>query len=137
MDDAYDTALRDIADAYEAQVSLHGGKSLARVATIVLSSGAFFQRLREGKPFLTKNLDKLASYFRNPANWPVAHIPIQAVLALQSIGREPYEPNVTHCHSATSVETSSFPSADFPSLTPTRPVVRCDQAAASHPRDAA
>lgn len=96
MDDAYDNALREIADAYETQVRLHGGKSLARVATIVLSSGAFFRRLREGKPFLTRNLDKLASYFRDPTNWPAMTIPEEAALALQSIGREPVAANVTH-----------------------------------------
>ncbi len=89
MDDAYSLGLQAVADSYESEVAAHGGKSLARVATIVVSSGAFFQRIRAGKSFSVGNLDKLASWFRVPANWPAGSIPHDAVSALVSIGRPP------------------------------------------------
>ena len=107
MHDAYPTALQAIADTYEAEVAAYGGRSLSRVATIVVSSGAFFQRLRSGKPFLVQNLDKFAAWFRDPSNWPTGEIPHSAVLALTSIGRPP-----------------SYRSAF---VAPAPPSVRCDQ----------
>jgi hypothetical protein len=89
MSDAYQNALRTIADTYEAEVACYGGKSLSRIATIVVSSGAFFQRLRDGKSFSVHNLDRFANWFREPANWPANAIPHNAVNALLSIGRPP------------------------------------------------
>nr|WP_314469807.1 hypothetical protein [uncultured Sphingomonas sp.] len=89
MADAYQNALRTIADVYEAEIGSHGGKSLSRVATIVVSSGAFFNRLRGGATFSVANLDKFASWFRVPANWPGRIIPEEAAVALNSIGRPP------------------------------------------------
>ena len=89
MSAAYQNALRTVADAYETEVSRWGGKSLSRVATIVVSSGAFFNRLRDGKTFSVSNLEKFASWFRVPANWPDHTIPLDAVAALTSIGRPP------------------------------------------------
>nr|GLK22135.1 hypothetical protein GCM10017606_29630 [Microbacterium terregens] len=89
MDNAYQNALGTVADTYEAAVAEHGGKSLARVATIVVSSGAFFTRLREGKTFHVHNLEKFAAWFRDPANWPNLCIPHDAAIALTSIGRPP------------------------------------------------
>lgn len=97
MLDAYENALRTVADAYEAEHSRWGGKSLSRVATIVASSGAFFIRLRDGKTFSVANLERFAAWFRQPANWPDCTIPQDAVSALVSIGRPPIvEPSVTH-----------------------------------------
>lgn len=93
MDDAYQTAMRTLADAYESEIAAFGGKSLARVATIVVNSGSFFQRLRAGKTFSVGNLDRLAAWFRDPTNWPNASIPHPAVLALTSIGRPPVGEN--------------------------------------------
>lgn len=95
MDDAYENALRTVADSYEAQVAALGGRSLSRVATIVISSGAFFQRLRDGKPFLVHNLERLAGWFRDPANWPDATIPSVAAEALTSMGRPPFDLSMT------------------------------------------
>lgn len=89
MDDAYENALRTIADCYEAEVARRGGRSLSRVATIVLSSGTFFERLRHGKTFTVTSLEKMAAWLRDPANWPDAVIPADAALALTSIGRPP------------------------------------------------
>lgn len=57
MGAGYDNALRAIADSYDAEVARRGGKSLSRIATIVVSSGAFFKRLREGKTFSVTNLE--------------------------------------------------------------------------------
>ena len=78
-----------VADAYDAEVARWGGKSLSRVATIVVSSGAFFNRLRDGRTFSVINLEKFAAWFRVPANWPRHAIPHAAVAALTSIGRPP------------------------------------------------
>ena len=89
MSAAYQNALRTVADSYETEVSRWGGKSLSRVATIVVSSGAFFNRLRDGKTFSVTNLEKFASWFRVPANWPDHTIPLDASDALTSIGRPP------------------------------------------------
>jgi len=94
MDDAYENALRTVADSYDAEVARWGGKSLSRVATIVVSSGAFFNRLRDGKTFSVTNLQKFASWFRVPANWPDHKIPHDAATALTSIGRPPLPTNV-------------------------------------------
>jgi hypothetical protein len=90
MQDAYENALRTVADSYEAEVTRWGGKSLSRVATIVVSSGAFFNRLRAGGTFSVANLDKFAGWFRTPANWPDQVIPQDAALALTSMGRPPF-----------------------------------------------
>jgi hypothetical protein len=85
----YQNALRMVADSYDAEVARWGGKSLSRVATIVVSSGAFFNRLRNGRTFSVTNLEKFAAWFRVPANWPDHAIPTAAVAALTSIGRPP------------------------------------------------
>lgn len=89
MNEAYENALRTVADSYDAEVGRWGGKSLSRVATIVVSSGAFFNRLRDGKTFSVTNLEKFAAWFRVPANWPDRSIPHAAASALISIGRPP------------------------------------------------
>jgi len=91
MSDAYENALRIVADAYERSVGTLGGKSLSRVATIVASSGAFFNRLRAGKTFSVHNLERFASWFREPANWPAGSIPEEARNALASIGRPAHD----------------------------------------------
>lgn len=94
MSAAYENALRTIADSYDLEVARWGGKSLSRVATIVVNSGAFFNRLRDGKSFSVGNLEKFASWFRVPANWPDRTIPHDAATALTSIGRPPLAANV-------------------------------------------
>lgn len=98
MDDGYDLALLRIADAYEGAVNSSGGRSLSTVATIVASSGGFFSRLREGKPFQVTNLEKFARWFREPANWPGHTIPAEAEVALKSIGRSPLTSTMTHIY---------------------------------------
>lgn len=98
--------MRTLADSYEEQATLLGGKSLSRVATIVVNNGAFFQRLREGKPFFVHNLERFAAWFRMPQNWPDAYIPQDAVDALISMGRPPVAYSIPHRmpHSATPVD---------------------------------
>lgn len=86
MDTGYEASLLRVAEAYAAQIAEHGGKSLARVATIVVNRGSFFERLREGGGCSARNLDRLADWFRDTANWPEA-IPADASEALASIGR--------------------------------------------------
>jgi hypothetical protein len=96
MDAAFENAMRTLADSYEEQVALLGGKSLSRVATIVVNNGAFFARLREGKPFLVHNLERFADWFRRPQNWPEGCIPHAAVEALTSMGRPPVAYSIPH-----------------------------------------
>ncbi|WP_298808391.1 hypothetical protein [uncultured Sphingomonas sp.] len=96
MDAAFENALRTIAASYEGEVSRHGGKSLARVATIVVNNGAFFTRLREGKTFTVANLERFASWFRQSANWPLDTIPHDAASALASMGRAPDSLSMPH-----------------------------------------
>ena len=116
MSAAYENALRTVADSYEAEVTRLGGKSLSRVATIVVSSGAFFKRLRDGKTFSVANLEKFAAWFRVPANWPDHVIPHAAAVALISIGRPP------------------LPADTLPHPYGTRDAgVDCDSGTASHP----
>ncbi len=93
MEAAYENALRTIADSYAAEVARWGGKSLPRVATIVVNSGSFFKRLHNGHSFSVSNLDKFAGWFRVSANWPDHSIPDDAVAALASIGRPPLPAN--------------------------------------------
>ncbi|RXD02475.1 hypothetical protein EQZ23_17785 [Sphingomonas sp. UV9] len=93
MEAAYENALRTVAEAYDVEVVRWGGKSLSRVATIVVNSGTFFSRLRDGKTFSVTNLEKFASWFRVPANWPDRAIPHDAATALTSIGRPPLPAN--------------------------------------------
>lgn len=112
MSDAYETALRIIADAYEAEYGRWGGKSLSRVATIVASSGAFFIRLRDGKSFSVTNLEKFAAWFRQSANWPDAVIPHDAVQALVSIGRPPLNDAAPYRIDAAQVRSNDAPAFD-------------------------
>jgi hypothetical protein len=86
MDTSYEAALMKVADAYAGEVAKHGGKSLARVATIVVNRGSFFERLRDGGGCSARNLDRVADWFRDPANWP-GEIAKPALAALTSIGR--------------------------------------------------
>ncbi len=113
MDTAYENVLRTLAACYEQEVAAHGGKSLARVATIVVNNGAFFNRLREGKPFLVHNLEKFAAWFREPGNWPNLSIPHDAAAALTSIGRPPF-PLMPHSYrtGAASVVSNTVPVFD-------------------------
>lgn len=87
MDTSYEASLITIADAYAGAVAKHGGKSLARVATIVVNRGSFFDRIREGGGCSARNLDRIAEFFREPANWPQGELPLAASAALEGIGR--------------------------------------------------
>lgn len=87
MDMSYETALLKVADAYAAEVAAHGGPSLARVATIVVNRGSFFDRLRGGGGCSSRNLDRMFEWFRTPDNWPANDISSDAASALASVGR--------------------------------------------------
>jgi hypothetical protein len=89
MSAAYENALRTVAESYEAMAASYGGRSLSRIATIVVNSGSFFDRLKAGKTFSVHNLERFAAWFRDPINWPDGFIPQDAVAALASIGRPP------------------------------------------------
>ena len=85
--------MRTIAETYEAERQRVGGRSLALVATIVLNNGAFFTLVAAGKPFTVFALERVAAWFRQPANWPNEAIPRDAAAALASIGRPPLLPD--------------------------------------------
>ncbi|WP_452654171.1 hypothetical protein [Sphingomonas bisphenolicum] len=87
MDMSYEAALLKVADAYAARVAEHGGKSLARVATIVVNRGSFFDRLRDGAGCSSRSLDRLFDWFRDPTNWPANDISSEARAALVGVGR--------------------------------------------------
>lgn len=72
--------LLTVADTYAAQVRTRGGRSLARVSTIVANQGSFFERLRAGKTCTLTNYEKLMMWFADAANWPGGYIPPDAAL---------------------------------------------------------
>lgn len=52
------------------------GRSIARLATIVVRDGKFFDRIgRVGKDLQTETFEKFLSFFRDGANWPDGRIP--------------------------------------------------------------
>jgi len=89
MAETYEDALRIIAESYGRAIAISGGMSLARVATIVVNRGSFFDRLSQDTSFSAKNLGKFAEWFRTEENWPHRSIPTDAAEALFSIGRPP------------------------------------------------
>ncbi len=89
MADTYEDALRVIAECYGEAIAVSGGLSLARVATLVVNRGSFFNRLSHDTSFSAKNLDRFAAWFRDEEHWPNRSIPDAATAALISIGRPP------------------------------------------------
>lgn len=85
--DTYEQALLTVARAYTAAVAEHGGKSLARVATIVANRGSFFDAIEGGATCTVRNFEQFALYFADPANWPNQTVPADAAKALASVGR--------------------------------------------------
>lgn len=83
----YEQALVQIGRTYSAAVDRHGGRSLARVTTIIVNQGSFFSRLERGNTCTARNIEKIAAHFRVPANWPAGSIPDTAKGALAHIGR--------------------------------------------------
>jgi hypothetical protein len=90
--DTYEQALLTVARAYSAATAEHGGKSLARVATIVANRGSFFDALEGGATCTVRNFEQFARYFAEPSNWPNASVPSIAAAALASVGRPTAEP---------------------------------------------
>lgn len=72
-------ALLAIASSYENEVSAHGGRSLARIATIVVNRGAFFERLRAGKTCTLETFQALICWFALADNWPGNSIPVHTI----------------------------------------------------------
>jgi hypothetical protein len=104
METGYHDALMQTAQAYSAAVATHGGKSLSRVATIVVNRGSFFERLQQDVSFSVRNLERFAEWFRNAENWPRGEIPQNAAEALSSMGRPPV---IDHSHSSLADRTVS------------------------------
>jgi hypothetical protein len=89
MASTYEEALRIIAESYGRAIAARGGMSLARIATLVVNRGSFFNRLSHDTSFSARNLDRFAAWFRNEEHWPDRNIPEDAAAALFSIGRPP------------------------------------------------
>lgn len=70
--------LLELADAFKAESEQHGGRSLARVATIVVNRGAFFDRLRDGKTCNLTSFEAMVAWFAQAENWPQKVIPASA-----------------------------------------------------------
>ncbi|MGE4324451.1 MAG: hypothetical protein AB7E60_15660 [Sphingobium sp.] len=68
--------LLSIADAYQRETNDIGGKSLARIATIVVNRGSFLTQLRSGKTCTLLTFEAFLVWFSDPENWPAAAIPI-------------------------------------------------------------
>jgi len=82
-----DELLLALARAYKTSVSTNGGgRSLARVATVVLNRGSFFTSLERGSTCSTRNFDKLIAYFADNSNWPSGQVPSDAKALLASVG---------------------------------------------------
>jgi hypothetical protein len=78
-----------VAAAYDVEAAAHGGKSLARVSTIVLNQGGFFQRLKSGKTCTLESFEALLAWFWSPSNWPSSRIPGDVESLLAPLNREP------------------------------------------------
>ncbi|WP_312313137.1 hypothetical protein [Sphingobium yanoikuyae] len=85
--ETFEQSLLTVSRAYAKAVANHGGKSLARVATIVANHGSFFDRLERGTTCTVRNFDKFIAYFSVAAHWPKGMMPPEAANALSSIGR--------------------------------------------------
>jgi len=81
------------------------------------SQGTVCQRLLQGKPI-----------------WPES---IPAIEAATGISRHVLNPDVHPLPTPADAPCPTVRDSDYTSLAPTRPAVPCDQAAASHPHDAA
>jgi hypothetical protein len=68
-------SLLTVAAVYENETAAWGGKSLARVTTLVLNTGSFFNRLRSGGDCSVRSFDKVFEYLSHPEHWPRSHIP--------------------------------------------------------------
>lgn len=69
----------DRLNAVAAEWCAESGRSTARLATLVVNDGKFFERLGEvGKTTTTATLEKFARYFLDPVNWPGREIPAAA-----------------------------------------------------------
>lgn len=76
-----------LASAYQSSVAAYGsGRSLARVATIVVNRGSFFTSLARGASCSMRNFDKLVEYFAHHVNWPEGNIPPEGRRILDDLG---------------------------------------------------
>jgi hypothetical protein len=82
------TILLQISDAYESELAVKKGRSLARIATIVLNRGSFFDSLRKGATCNLDSFRKIIEWFASPPNWPGGVVPdaVMARLALPIYG---------------------------------------------------
>jgi hypothetical protein len=85
-------ALLTLAKLYSAAVQQFGGRSLSRVATVVVNRGSFFSALERGSTCSLRNFDKMMAYLSAPANWPHGTIPNEAIAALASCGHKASTP---------------------------------------------
>ncbi len=61
------------------------GRSLARLSTIVVNDGAFFERIANpDKGCSSRTIETFLSFFRDGASWPDGRIPQEAVDVLDN-----------------------------------------------------
>lgn len=60
------------------------GLSRARLATIVVNRGSFFDRIAAGAGCNVQTVEQFLSHFRDGANWPNGHIPHDAAAVLSN-----------------------------------------------------
>lgn len=85
--ETYETALLKIARLYAEASDKHGGRSLRRLATIVVNRGSFFDALERGATCSARNLEKFIQHFAISENWPLGMVPEEAAFLLASVGR--------------------------------------------------
>lgn len=77
------TRLRRLADQWCASHD----RSLARLSTLVMNDGGFFERLRNPKAGVTDGtLEKFARFFANAEHWPGDDVPQEAIDFLHVLG---------------------------------------------------
>lgn len=61
------------------------GLSLSRLGFLVVRDGSFFERLAGGRSCTIATFEKFLAYFRDPAHWPDAVIPADALSLLDDL----------------------------------------------------
>lgn len=73
---------------YSSALSRHGGgRSLARVGTIVVNRGSFFSSLAQGRTCSIRNADLVLDYLQDPENWPGGLLSPYAASVLEELQR--------------------------------------------------
>ena len=78
--------LLTVAAEYDRCAAKSRGRSLARIATVVVNRGSFFDSLEKGADCSLRNFERFVHFFSDAENWPSGHIPVEALSALEQVG---------------------------------------------------